>query len=537
MFRYPCLYIFLLILGNPVLQAQKTFGVIEYAPADASNVFKTVNDSLLQSLMRVPGIQHLVYNLEGPDVEFLPSKSTVPEEHTPDYILYYSFTLFENYTPEMNFVTEGMNTAATFGLSVRAETRCKIVDLLTNTILDSRINQIQDAIPVINDLSLGEADGIFRLWDYKEYFNGNPLLLKANNPKEYQSGLTKAHNAYKKKFSIFFAQKAESIINSLLETEMYFLFREPFPITDIIIENEKVKNASIQLPFPIKLPEHVNLRVASLDTIGRFIFPDMYGHYYVIDNVDGKLLLVDGLYARSRLAGDAYLAGKKLYASFTDEAMCKKIIDPVDQINIGILPGSHSVENFEVGLSGVSGITLIDIRFTETINRFRRHYKQELFLKDGFSAKNIGARYLIQRDNKVINLLDVLSGQVIGTYHSDEGFRGFVDEAMVLFNMEIEVVKVTKENSKKVQRILLYSPIGFSGNSYLKVYEMIPENVNGTVRLRYLEIAECQDYNGNETISDFKITSGADVLYDAIQRGATLRFRNRAFNFLGHQYK
>lgn len=120
MFRYPCLYIFLLILGNPVLQAQKTFGVIEYAPADASNVFKTVNDSLLQSLMRVPGIQHLVYNLEGPDVEFLPSKSTVPEEHTPDYILYYSFTLFENYTPEMNFVTEGMNTAATFSLSVRA---------------------------------------------------------------------------------------------------------------------------------------------------------------------------------------------------------------------------------------------------------------------------------------------------------------------------------------------------------------------------------------------------------------------------------
>jgi hypothetical protein len=521
----------------PFLAAQKTFGVMEYAPADASDVFKTINDSLLHSLRRVPGVQHLVYNLEGPDVEFLPSKSTVPEERTADQILYYTFTLYENYTPEMNFKTEGMNTTASFSLSIRAQTRCKFVDLVTNTILASRIDQIQDAIPVINDLSLGEAEGVFSVGNYKQYFSGDPLLLKANNQKEYQAGLAKAHHAYKKKFSIFFAQKRESIINSLLEAEMYFLFREPFPITDVIIENEKVKKASIQLPFPIKLPQHVYLRVASLDTIGVFVVPDMYGHYYVNDNVDGKLLLDNGLYARSQLAGEAYLAGKKLYASFTDDALCKKNTAPADQIKIGTLSGSLSVENFEVGLAGVNGITLIDLRFTETINRFRRHYKQDLFVEDGFSAKNIGAHYLIQRDNKVVNILEVSTGNVIGSYNSDEGFRGFVDKAMGLFNMEIEMVKVAKENGKKVQRILLYSPMGFSGNSYLKVYEMIPENVNGSVRLRHVEIAECQNYNANETISDFKITSGEGALFDAIQRGAILRFRNRTFSFLGQQYK
>jgi hypothetical protein len=66
---------------------------------------------------------------------------------------------------------------------------------------------------------------------------------------------------------------------------------------------------------------------------------------------------------------------------------------------------------------------------------------------------------------------------------------------------------------------------------------MVPENVNGRIRLRHVEIAECQNYNADEAISDFKITSGEDDLYDAIQRGATLRFRNRTFNFMGHQFK
>lgn len=41
----------------------------------------------------------------------------------------------------------------------------------------------------------------------------------------------------------------------------------------------------------------------------------------------------------------------------------------------------------------------------------------------------------------------------------------------------------------------------------------------------------------NKSISEFNVTKGEDLLYDAIQRGATLRFRNRTFSFLGQQFK
>ena len=58
-------------------------------------------------------------------------------------VLYYTFTLYENYRPELNIKTDGTTSTASFNLSTRAETRCKFVDLVTNTVLLSRISPIQ----------------------------------------------------------------------------------------------------------------------------------------------------------------------------------------------------------------------------------------------------------------------------------------------------------------------------------------------------------------------------------------------------------
>ena len=82
-----------------------------------------------------------------------------------------------------------------------------------------------------------------------------------------------------------------------------------------------------------------------------------------------------------------------------------------------------------------------------------------------------------------------------------------------------------------------YSPFGFQGDYYFKIYELVPENVGGKTKIRSVEIAECSDYGVYQSVSEFNVSKGEDLLYDAIQRGATLRFRNRTFSFLGQQYK
>lgn len=537
MYRTLCLFVILLVLGSPDLRAQKTFGVIEYAPADASFVLKTVNDSLLYTLQRMGGIQHFVYNLEEPELKFLPLKSSKPEEHTADYVLYYTFTLYENYTPDLNIKTDGTTSSATFNLSVRAETRCKFVDLVTNTVLLSRISAIQDAIPTINALSMTEADGVFVVDNYKQFFSADPGYLKANNQREYQAGLTKAHDAYKKKFNTFFSAKSKSVVNSIIEAEMYFLFRDPIPVTEATIENEKAKDVTITLPYPVMLPANVYMKVAALDTFNGYVIPDLFGDYYVKKNTNGKLLLDAGLASKAKQAGEAHLAGKKLFASFSTKNLSKKLSDDAEQIKLGINSGSVSIQSFEVGMVGLKGISVVDLSFTKTINRFREHYKQEVFIDDDFSAKSIGARYLIQGEGKTVNLLEVETGTLIGSYNTDEGLKGFMDEAMGLFDKEIEVVNITKEKNGKAQKVRLYSPFGFQGDHFFKIYELIPENVAGKTKLRSAEIAECSDYGVYQSISEFNVTRGEDLLYDAIQRGATLRFRNRTFSFLGQQYK
>ena len=538
MFRILYLFVILLLLDNPTLTAQKTFGVIEYAPADASFVLKTVNDSLLYTLQRMGGVQHFVYNLEDPELKFLPLKSSMPEEHTADYVLYYTFTLYENYRPELNIKTDGTTSTASFNLSTRAETRCKFVDLVTNTVLLSRISPIQDAIPTTNNnLGMGEADGVFIVDNYKQFFSADPSYLKANNQREYQAGLTKAHDAYRKKFNHFFSLKSKSVVNSIIEAEMYFLFRDPIPVTAATIENEKAKDVTITLPYPVMLPANVYMKVAALDTFNGYVIPDLFGDYYVKKNMNGTLLLDAGLASKAKQAGEAHLAGKKLYASFSTKNLSKKLADDTEQIKLGINSGSVSIQGFEVGMVGLKGISVVDLSFTKTINRFREHYKQEVFIDDDFAAKSIGARYLIQGDDKAVNLLEVETGTLIGSYNTDEGLKGFMDEAMGLFNKEIEVVNITKEKNGKAQKIRLYSPFGFQGDYYFKIYELVPENVGGKTKIRSVEIAECSDYGVYQSVSEFNVSKGEDLLYDAIQRGATLRFRNRTFSFLGQQYK
>lgn len=106
------------------------------------------------------------------------------------------------------------------------------------------------------------------------------------------------------------------MINSIIEAEMYFLFRDPIPVTATTIENEKAKDVTITLPYPVMLPANVYMKVAALDTFNGYVIPDLFGDYYVKKNMNGTLLLDAGLASKAKQAGEAHLAGKNFMLLF-----------------------------------------------------------------------------------------------------------------------------------------------------------------------------------------------------------------------------
>ena len=77
--------------------------------------------------------------------------------------------------------------------------------------------------------------------------------------------------------------------------------------------------------------------------------------------MNGTLLLDAGLASKAKQAGEAHLAGKKLYASFSTKNLSKKLADDTEQIKLGINSGSVSIQGFEVGMVGLKGISVVDL--------------------------------------------------------------------------------------------------------------------------------------------------------------------------------
>ncbi len=108
---------------------------------------------------------------------------------------------------------------------------------------------------------------------------------------------------------------------------------------------------------------------------------------------------------------------------------------------------------------------------------------------------------------------------------------------MEIFNQEIELVEILNGDEKKVKKMRLYSPFGFNGIEYYKIYELTTENVNGKDVIRPVPIGQCQGrIVFPSQIEDFVVTKGEEELHDALNRGATVRFRQKVFHFLGNTY-
>jgi hypothetical protein len=527
----------LLSLISTLIFTQKTIAVIHFQPGEEFPVTTRFLDTLHYLIKMDSATHHLTYDLRDSALHFLPEKSFKAEEKAADYLMFYNVSLYENYRPPVNVdKVEGRITGVNFRLSTRVNVACKIIDLATNTVIYSNINHVRDGISMFAKIDFTERDGVFPIPNWQDLFGLNVATMEKNEPEKYKAILDKLHKDYRSRFQRFFEAKKETMINSFLSCERKFQAPDLMPCGEVLIENEKVKKIWLETSSLVVLPEHELIRILSLDTVNGFVVSDLHGFYFIEDIENGKARLDAGIYAKLKEAAEAHLSGKQLYASFLDGGYFEKLNDPREPYTIGLNSGA-AINYFETALMSIDNLILVDIGATWIVDLFREQYKKERFIDDDFSAKNRGVKYLLDSRDGQYQIIDVASGTLVRAYEADKGFEGFIDQAMDIFNQEIELVEILNGDEKKVKKLRLYSPFGFNGIEYYKIYELTTEKVNGKDVIRPVPIGQCQGrIVFPSRIEDFVVTKGEEELRDALNRGAPIRFRQKVFHFLGKTY-
>ena len=280
------------------------------------------------------------------------------------------------------------------------------------------------------------------------------------------------------------------------------------------------------------------MRIFSLDTLGDYIVPSLFGHYYINKNEDRNIFLKSGLFSQSKKVGNAHLTGERLYASFNFGGYGSKMNRDEEPIHIGMDFGYCSIDEFEAALAKYQGVTLIDIGFSPVVDLFRERFKQERFMVSDFSPQSIGANYLLSKDVNVISLMDVATSEVLFNYNTPEGVKGLIDRTMGVFNQEVEVIKITKEKKGKAKRLLLYSPFGFTGDITFVVYKPTYIDVDGEKLMRPEEIGSATKFAADGVIvAEFSAKDLDGKLYEAIQNDEKIFLRNKTYRLFGWEFK
>lgn len=525
--KLSCVFGFLFIVLS--LKAQVKIAVIENND-QTSPVIKHFQDSLYHRLTQLKGVEHYIYYLQADSLVFDPYKSSRREETVPDLVMWMWIHVFENPTPALTITrAEGKPPTAHFSLSKRAEVRVKYIDYKTQQIVHIAGEALDDAIPVITSLDMTERDGIITAGNYKSYFPMDPDYMKVNRPREYATALARMHKEYESRFRAFHLEKREDVLNMIIGTEMSCLYPGPMVCSEVVMENDKAKKVHVPLPMDIALPQHAYMEVFSLDTIRQYVVPDQYGVYYVDDYRNGTVILDGVLGSKTKQAGEAYMAGKKLYASFSDYAISGKLEGDKEDVRIGTSFPASRIFSLEEELSRLKDVTLTDMGTIEINNRLRKRFMHAPVTSGADLVKERGLHYVFQASGESVQLVETSGHHTVATYDANLGLKGFMDEAMELFGKEIEVVDITKEKNGKAQKIRLFSPLGFQGDHVLTINLMSGNTAT--------EIGTCSEFGAHHSIAEFSITRGEDAVYKAITGGQTLRFRNKTFRLFGNDFK
>ncbi len=517
--------------------AQERIGVLRMEIPENKPVTRQLIDTIQSRLSRIAGVEHSTYSLDDETLNFHSSLSSSSNEQVVRKVLFYEFDLYEYYKPKLTIDrdNEGKIKWVGFVLKKGALVKSKMVDLENNTTCITDYQETEDAMPF--GLDYKNAHRI-ELSDYSSRFSGDPTALHKRNASLYKERLDRAYRDLSSKFRNFYRLKMGYVYKSILKTELKYFVPGPMICENIVLEKEKAKQMTIALPVKTKLPGGMSLRIFTLDTIGEFVVPELFGFYSIDDVQDGSITLNSNLFSKSKKVGEAHLAGKPLYASFNSSGYGCKLNQQHEFIKIGLSFGKRSIDEFEAGVSSFRNLMLIDLDFAPLVDLFRERFKQEKFINSDFTPKSIGAKYLLNKDKDVVSLVDVATGEVIFNYNTPEGVKGLMDQTMGVFNQEIEIIKVTKEKKGKVKKVLLYSPFGFSGSSNYVVYKATYEEVNGKKLMRPIEIGQCNLY-GSDGVVVLESSVGGDdgEMYNAIQNNEEIFLRNITYRLFGWEFK
>ena len=536
--------LFFSLIGTAI--CQKSIATLITGELSGNTVTSQTHQDLIDRLNKQRPTTFMMYQKVGDDINFVSGNSADQQEKACELLLSYRFDIFENYSPKLQIQRpkpkEGEKADPNaikvfFTLPKEAFVGAKLINLETNEIEGVHVRQLENACSMAKGLDNTEQAGLFYITDYKAYFKGDPDVLKKKNYAAYEKSIDLLHLKYKPKFEAFFQSKKVNIGSEVLSCVTKFLVPGPLPIESGEIENDKAKRLVMDLGGEIKVPNYSYLKVFTLDTIGDYLVPEKYGNYTVREYSDGKHYLNSGLFSKPKKVAELLSNNRKLYASMSSAGYSEKLNVQKELLTIGVNFGELSLTSIENKLSEIARLKLIDLGSIKIVNQFREKYKQEIFIDDDFSAKAMGAKYLLLFKDKDIQITDVETGQIVDQVDKNEGVKGIYDSAMELFDLEIEVVNITKQKKDKIKKLRLYSPLGFDGSYYLNVYEIKKEKVGDEILERPIEIAICRFMTDESTVVEAIVYKGEKELYEAIQNNAVLKFRNRAFKFFGNTYK
>ncbi|HLF63479.1 MAG TPA: hypothetical protein VI603_06995 [Saprospiraceae bacterium] len=519
--------------------SQQNIAVIYPNIAESKPVSIEIRDSIHNHLKSQKDLKHYTYTHQNKRLSFNPQMSSNAQENAARYLLLYHIDIREIYNPALTvYRSENAVTGVGFKLSPEAFINAKMIDLSTNEIVSVSVAHIENAIDFDTDVAISEKEGSFVISDYAKTFGSDPDVMKKVKPKEYAEALAKLHKSFLTKFKNFYRGKAPSVAQAIDNCELGYFLPGPMMIEEFVMDGDKAKKAKLTLAHDAIVQKYTSLRLYSLDTVGVYVVPELFGLYFVEDQNGKSLILDNSMFSKSKQVGESHLAGNKIYASFSSGGYSTKLGTKQEPLKIGINFGDLAITDLEEKLVAMSNIQLIDLGATYLVNQLREMYKQEQFIDDEFAAKAQGAQYLIVAKGDMIELVDVESGALLYAYPASEGYKGIADAAMELFDLEIEIVEVTKQKKNSVEKLRLFSPFGFNGDYFtLNIYELLSEKVGNEVKERPVELGICRAYNVDQAVVEFTVNKGETELFEAMQRGSKIRFRNKPFRFLGVTYK
>lgn len=465
------------------------------------------------------------------NIRYSEDPNTNKPEKAAKYLVRYDFDIYEIYFPEIQFTkdTNGNYIDAYVQLNKYSKVQYKATDLSNSEIVFNFYKTV-----TLEDNSFNKIKSKISIPDWKKQFTANPVNYKQKFPSEYMKAENWAYNQLRPEFTKFYQAKKDLIIFEFLQAQLKLQNKELCPVTNPIIEKNKLINFTVKSDEKLPFYRAAYASIYQLDTLGDFIYGTDLGLYVGNTEEDGSVKFTKAPFkSNSEEVAQSLLNGKKLYYAIGEQGYGNKLNKKSEFINVGVNSGSSEVNNsIEFYFKNINNIRLINLNDEPIIKAFRDRYKGEAFMEEPLEIKDLGADYIMSVNaNEQLEVTDVKTGKISMSKPIDETRGTIYNSLLDAFNLNIDVIKISKEKKERALELLLYSPLGFNDVTKMDVFVAKAENVGGRQIERLEKIGELRaslngNFSDNKGRVDFSdVRDGDKEIFQALKDGKKIVIR------------